>query len=319
MSIKIFITIDTEEDQWGEYNAPYPSAENVKRIPLVQEIFDHYGAVPTYLVNYPVVQKPHTISILRRIADKGRCEIGTHCHPWNTPPFEEKINIRNSMLCNLAYHLLYRKLETLHQEIVNRLNVIPLCFRSGRWGFGSNVARAINQLGYKIDTSVTPFTTWANEGGPNFLEAPSSQYRFDPENILLPNPAGCILEVPPTIGFFQRKMKLASRVRKSLLHRPLSQYRLLGILDRLRIINYRWLSPEVCNGQEMVLLSKNFIQLGHTFLNMSFHSTSLLPGATPFVRNEEEFKQFLDNIDAFLKFALQQGMNFLPLSRAMEY
>src|ERR671922_839019 len=101
MAIRLFITIDTEEDEWGEYQSSGHHVENVKQLSRLQEIFDHYGAVPTYLVTYPVVKNGHARELLGNILSRNRCEIGTHCHPWNTPPFEEELNKRNSMLCNL--------------------------------------------------------------------------------------------------------------------------------------------------------------------------------------------------------------------------
>lgn len=85
MGIKVFMTIDTEEDSWGDFRKTHNPVGNVYRIPLLQELFDRYGAVPTYLINWPVVMDEKARDILKKIYDDGRCEIGTHCHPWNTP------------------------------------------------------------------------------------------------------------------------------------------------------------------------------------------------------------------------------------------
>ena len=78
------ISIDTEEDNW---NTPFnpPTLENIRRIPIAQELFDKYSIRPTYLVTYAVVCESQSVSVLKPILDAGRCEIGTHLHPWNTP------------------------------------------------------------------------------------------------------------------------------------------------------------------------------------------------------------------------------------------
>ena len=68
----------------------------------------------------------------------------------------------------------------------------------------------------------------------------------------------------------------------------------------------------------MVLLAKNFIRKGHSFLNMTFHSTSLLPGKSPFIRNDHEFHNFFEKIEMFLQFAVDNGLKFSPLSDALE-
>ena len=147
MPVKVYITIDTEEDQWGEYAATGASVENVTRIPMLQQLFDRFGAIPTYLINYPVVMDERACNIIKAIYHAGRCGIGTHCHPWNTPPFREEINEYNSMLCNLPYELISDKMRTLHEAIVSFIGVTPISFRAGRWGFGETVARCIQRIG----------------------------------------------------------------------------------------------------------------------------------------------------------------------------
>jgi len=318
MPVKLFITIDTEEDTWNKYSFDHNPVENVSRLPIIQDIFDRYGAMPTYLVNWPVVADNNARHILAEILAKGRCEIGTHCHPWNTPPFEEKINTYNSQICNLPYELIIKKIETLHKAIVKHFKITPVCFRAGRWGFGSEVARSIHNLGYRVDTSITPFVDWTNDWGHDFSEASTYTYWFDPDDILREKEGGCLLEVPPTIGFYQKNFKLCNSVRKWILKKPLSRYHVLGILDRLRILNFRWLSPEFSSGSDMIRLSKTFIQSGHDFLNLTFHSTSLLPGKSPFIHNQKQLETFFYDVEMFLEFAVNRGMTFLPLCKAVE-
>lgn len=82
----LFITIDTEEDEWGNFSNQDPQLRNIYNIPMLQDIFNKYNAVPTYLINYPVATSMDSVKILKNIYDEEKCEIGTHCHPWNTPP-----------------------------------------------------------------------------------------------------------------------------------------------------------------------------------------------------------------------------------------
>ena len=83
------------------------------------------------------------------------------------------------------------------------------------------------------------------------------------------------------------------------------------------MLNFYWLSPELSSGKEMIKLSKRFVASGHHFLNMSFHSTSLLPGKSPFVKNERELIIFLDKIEMFLQYSVKNNFEFLPLSAAV--
>ncbi len=312
--VKVAVTIDTEEDLWGQYlPAPCP-VKNIEAIPLVQDIFDAYGAVPTYLVNYPVVTDHGASRLLQAILEKDRCELGVHCHPWNTPPYESETGVSSSMLCNLEDKVVRKKIENLHEVFVARFGITPLSFRAGRWAFGPVIARSIADLGYKVDSSVTPLVDWSACGGPDFFDAPRYPYRLSPASILSPQSGGSLLEAPPTTGFFQRNSELCGQILKNILKREfVRNMKLIGILDRGRIINMRWLSPELTSGEDMLILAERLVRYGATFLNMCFHSTSLLPGKSPFVRNRRDLQRFLLRIKMFLQYACDAGWEFVAL------
>ena len=317
MSTKVFITIDTEEDNWGDYNETVGTVENILALPRLQSLFNEYGAVPTYLINYPVASQQQSIEVLSSFLNEGVCEIGTHCHPWNTPPIVEDLNARNSMMCNLSYELLIEKMSYLHKTIEDNFNIKPVAFRAGRWALNEDVARCLSELGYFVDTSMSSFVDWSDNYGPNFRASSTHPFYFKAANIRAHDNNGELLEVPPTIGFYQSNFKLCDYLTNAISNSMLSRLRLLGILDRLNLLNFHWLSPELSSGAEMVKLSKRFVKSGHQFLNMSFHSTSLLPGKSPFVKNERELTTFLDKIEMFLRYAANNNFEFLPLSKAV--
>lgn len=312
--VKVAVTIDTEEDLWGKYVPSPCPVKNIEAIPLVQDIFDVYGAVPTYLVNYPVVTDDRASRVLQAILEKDRCELGVHCHPWNTPPYQGETSEITSMLCNLKDIVVRSKIENLHEVFAARFGITPLSFRAGRWAFGPAVARTIQDLGYKVDSSVTPFVDWSACGGPDFFDAPRHPYRLSPASILLPQRDGSLLEAPPTTGFFQRNSALCGQVLRHVLRREfVRSMKIIGILDRGRIINMRWLSPELSSGEDMLVLAERLVRYGASFLNMCFHSTSLLPGKSPFVRNRKDLQRFLLRIKMFLQYACDAGWKFVAL------
>jgi len=316
MNVKVFITIDTEEDDWGDFHKTIGSVENVKALPKLQSLFNKYGAIPTYLVNYPVASQKTSIEILSSFQSEGFCEIGTHCHPWNTPPLTEDLNPKTSMMCNLHYNLLIEKMRYLHNTIKDNFNCEPVSFRAGRWAFSEDVAKCLVELGYLVDTSMTPFVDWSSFHGPNFNHSTTKPFYFNSENIFIPVSGGELFELPPTIGFCQSNFRLCNYVQNKISKGMFSKFRLLGILDRLKLLNFYWLSPELSSGTQMINLSKRFVELGHQHLNMSFHSTSMLPGKNPFVTNKRELLEFLDKIEVFLKYATKNGYEFLPLSQS---
>ena len=318
MVTRLFITIDTEEDLWGEFRPANNPVANVLRLPQLQSLFKRYGAIPTYLVNWAVVDNEAAVDALRRLGDMGEHEIGTHCHPWHTPPVEEELSAHNSMLCNLPPELVWKKLQNLHERIVDRLGVTPTSFRAGRWGFGGDVAACLQKLGYAIDTSVLPTVDWSAQGGPDYSGAPSASYRFDPSDILRSKADGGLLEVPATVGFWQGQHRVLTAARKRLSGRAAAPFHVLGILDRLGVLNHRWLSPEHSSARDMIRLARTFAAAGCRELNMFFHSNSLIPGLGPFVRSEADLAEFLRRIGVFIEYAATSGFEFAPLCRALD-
>lgn len=321
------ITIDTEEDLWGGYTVKRPPVENMKKIPLLQEIFEKHNAVPTYLINYPVATDPYSVDLLSGLLQRKKCDIGTHCHPWNTPPFyHEGESERNSFMCNLPEELILSKLTSLHNAIQENFHFTPTVFRAGRWGVGEGVIRTIQRLGYKIDTSVTPYLSWEESHGPKMYLSANTPVGLKGMEVTCDKPTkcnacgnnDCIVEIPPTIGFLQKNFTWCHRLRSFLMNSAWKRFHLIGILERLRLLNFRMLSPETSSLDDMIKLSRAMMRNGHRFLNMTFHSTSLLAGSSPFVNNEDELKLFLNKIDGFLEFLAKEKVTSIGMSGAME-
>lgn len=307
------VTIDTEEDNWSNY-ASEPVLSNIEKIPELQKLFDRYGVTPNYLISYPVANDPRSASILRGIMEDGRCEIGTHLHTWNTPPFEEEKTPRNTMLSNLDEGLQSRKLEALHSKIAENFGIEPVTFRSGRWGFDRTVARTIRRMGYRVDTSVSPYSNWEMYHGPDF-----SEYSPKPHRIPAGDGGGpddWIMEVPATIGFLQDDYPRCNRRMKAISGSALRRFRLLGILDRMRLLNKVCLSPEPDTSDKMIGLAESMRRNGYKVLNLFFHSTSLKHGLNHFTRTPEEAAELMRRIERFLEYAVQSGVRPMKLSES---
>ncbi|MFZ3137482.1 MAG: polysaccharide deacetylase family protein [Thermodesulfovibrionales bacterium] len=312
--MKLVITIDTEEDNWGDFSPTDYTLENISRIPILQEIFDKFQVKPTYLLTFPVANDDKSVSILKPILDDGRCEIGTHCHPWNTPPLEEIISDRNSMLCNLPEDLQFRKIKLLHETIVKNFSIKPVSFRSGRWGYNGSVARNLHKLGYKVDTSVISFTNWTREFGPDFSEIDPRAFRFSLDNIYNESNSGALMEVPATVGYLQRNFELSNFLLKLIKRGSIRKLRLVGILNKLNILNKVWLSPENSDSKTMIELTMQMMNNKYKLINMFFHSTSLKAGKSPYVRSENDEVRFTDCIKDFLSFTRDVGIEPVTLS-----
>ncbi len=316
--MKLIITIDTEEDNWGVFSTSGHTLENIAKIPALQEMFDTYDVKPTYLITYPVATDAGSIYILREIEKAGKCEIGMHCHPWNTPPFDEDLNESNSMLCNLPHELQYKKMSHLTDTITRNFGARPVSFRSGRWGFDEQVARNLCRLGYKIDTSVTPFVDWTNYCGPDFSQIQPWPFMFPSPDECGVASAGSLLEIPASIGYLQGNWALRNMIFNTLKRKPLSRLGFIGLTDRLHLNNKVYLTPELYEGEQLIKLARRFMKDGHKLINMFFHSTTLKAGLTNFDKVGNDEKLFLERIRVFLSFARDAGIESIKLSDTLK-
>lgn len=315
--MKLIVTIDTEEDNWGSYNPTSYSVNNIKRISELQMLFEEHEVIPTYLITYSVATDPFAISIFKGIVQREGCEIGAHCHPWNTPPFIEHPDKRNSMLCNLPAELQFRKLSTLHQTISDNFKMVPTSFRAGRWGYGKEVALSLKQLGYKVDSSILSFYDWTDIHGPNCSMISPEPYWFNPDRIYQPSSEGEMLEVPGVVAYAQSNFRRCNDVFNFFKTTPLRYLRIIGMLDKLNMLNRIWLSPEQSTADQMITLIRRLISERIPVANLYFHSPTLEPGLTPYVKSESDRRIFLDRIRAVMQFARENQIESIRLSDAV--
>jgi len=316
--MKLVITIDTEEDEWTGYDPTRWGLENIRQIPTMQRLFDRFGALPTYLITYPVATDEKSIETLRDIAQTERCEIGAHCHPWNTPPLSTSADAKSTMLFRLPADLQFRKIETLHQTITKNFGKPPTSFRSGRWGYGPDVARALAKLQYRVDTSVMSRIDWTSSHGQDYSDMTPTPYHFHPEAIFHPNSQGPLLQVPATVGFIQNNQRRSAAWDRRLRSLPLNPLKLIGLCDRLGWINKVWLSPEQSTADHMIALTRSLLRTSLPIVNLFFHSSALQPGCTPFVKTDADRVDFLKRIETFLVFAKAAGIESIRLSDAVD-
>ena len=221
------------------------------------------------------------------------------------------------MLCNLPAELQYKKIQFLHEEIRRRFGKSPVSFRSGRWGYGPDVARHISELGYKIDSSITPYVDWTHDHGPDFGDLSPQPYTFSHDDIYRHRPDGPLAEIPVTIGYLQSNFALCNRIAKILTKQPFNRFPLHRALNKLNLLNRVWLSPDVTDTRSMIRLTRRMLANGYPLINLFFHSPALKRGLTPFVRSKDDEAQFMRRLREFLIFAQGAGIRSITLSEAL--
>ncbi len=306
---ELLVVVDTEEE--FDWNAPFSrESTSTRAIPAqaaAHEIYDRLGLVPTYVVDYPVATDPEAVAFLRGLKESGRAEIGAHLHPWVTPPHAEDVNRRNSYHCNLPPQLERAKIESITNAIGAAFGARPTIFKAGRYGFGANTQQVIAELGYQIDCSRLPHTNLAADDGPDFRGTPAEPYWLDESRDLL--------EIPVTIGFYGRAAGLGPRAAWLFDNVAANRLRLPGLLARSGLVARSRLTPEGVSADEQCRLIEAMAQRGHRVFSLVYHSPSLAPGHTPYVRTEEELAAFLAALEQVLTFFRDRiGGRFTTLS-----
>lgn len=282
---RFWVSIDTEEDfDWGKpFSRIHHRLDSLARLSECQQYFAGHGVKPIYLVDWPVIEHDEAAAELKQYVAAGSAEVGAQLHPWVTPPFEEVINANNSYTGNLPEELQKAKLIRLRDRICDQIGIAPMSYRAGRYGLGSGTSRILAELGFLCDTSVRSGFDYRKGGGPDYRYMPMVPYwAKDAENLLEAPLTTMFLGALTKIGFGETGYHRISRIGNA----ALSLAARFGVAERVA------LTPEGIPADRACAAIDRALELGLPLLNFSFHSPSLEPGHTPYVRTEGDLAAF---------------------------
>lgn len=305
----LVVVIHTEEEfDWDQpHDRSATGVAHMRHIHRAQAVFDEFGIVPNYVVDYPIATKPEAFEPLKAFADSGRALIGAHLHPWVSPPFDEEVNARNSFPGNLPRALEYEKLRVLTEQITATFGERPLSYLAGRYGFGPNTGEILEALGYEVDISPAVPIDYSAEGGPDYSGYTSQPYWF--------GRARRLLGLPGTGGYVGRLRTGGTALYRRLTRPRLRRLHVSGAVARLRLMERIRLSPEDYSEAEMRRLTHALLADGLRAFVFSFHSPSVMPGGTPYVRNDNDRERFLETCRRYFDFFKHRlnGTTMTPL------
>ncbi len=292
----LLVIVDTEEEfDWSVVPPLTSGIQAMRHQILAQRIFERFGCVPTYAIDYPVAAQREGYAPLLEFLQSGTCGIGTQLHPWLNPPIEEELCERNSYPGNLPKALEAAKLHVLTDVIETNLGIRPTLYRSGRYGLGPNTPDLLAAMGYRIDCSVRPHFASSGTGGPDYRDAHAHPFWLD---------AGqTVLELPVTVGVTGALARFPGLLGP-VDHPSLRPLRLGGILARSRLLDRIQLTPEGTRLLEAQRLTRAMLAQGHRLFVVGYHSPSLQPGCTPYVRTAADLQRLLAWLEGYLEFFL---------------
>jgi peptidoglycan/xylan/chitin deacetylase (PgdA/CDA1 family) len=271
-----FVVFGDAEEEF-DWSAPLSrestGTEAFAALPVATRFFGEHGVVPTYVADWPVVANPGSADALRGMAEAEACDVGTHLHPWVNPPHEEEVTPANSFAGTLPQQLEAAKLRLLTERVAALTGRPPVAYRAGRYGVGPNTARLLQALGYRLDVSVRSRFDYSGEGGPDFTHHPIRPYWV----------ADDLLEVPLTTCLAGPLGRAPALARSDRLRGPLAR---TGLLNRIP------LTPEGVPLAEAKDAIERLLGEGHFLFSLSFHTPTLVPGHTPYVRDAEDLRAF---------------------------
>jgi hypothetical protein len=263
-----------EEFDWTRpFSREATSTVTIRALPEANARFQAAGLEPCWMVDWPVVDNAESGAILRDLVVSGQCAIGTQLHPWVSPPFDENVSRHNSYTCNLPRSLQREKLWRLTDRIEAATGTRPCVYRAGRYGIGRDTAALLQECGYALDVSVRACFDYRSQGGPNFSRHPLWPYRV----------ARNLYELPLSTaytGHFKHwpGLYLAESIRGTLAR--------TGLLARVP------LTPEGVPLADALEAIDVLLDEGHRLFSLSFHTPSLVPGHTPYVRDSADLATF---------------------------
>ena len=281
---RFLLTIDAEEEfDWDSpLRASGHTLHSVSRLAKFQNFCEGFGIVPVYLMDYPVATSRLAMDILREPVREGRAEIGVQLHPWVSPPFEEDVNQFNSFAGNLSPELERAKFATLRDTIERNFGQPPRIYRAGRYGVGAKTAETLRDHGIAIDTSCRSRFDYSAGGGPNFRDLPVRPWWI--------GGPGALMELPLTTVYCGLLRRWGHGLYPRLWRTP----RLRGALARAGLLERIPFTPEGVTETEILRGIDAALADGLPLLVFSFHSPSLQPGHTPYVRSEMDLDALYD-------------------------
>ncbi len=284
----VLVVVDTEEEfDWAlPFDRASTAVHNVARIGAAHAIFRPYGVKPTYMIDYPVAATPESATLLRSLVAAGECQVGAHLHPWVCPPDEEAVTAFNSYHGNLPAALERAKMAALTDAVTAGIGIRPDIFKAGRYGLGPHTGASLRALGYGIDLSVLPFTDLREEGG-------GPDFRHWPDRPFHAGPAGDIFSIPLSRGFYGAVDALVPALTGLAMSDAGTLAHLPGLLTRTGLLVKATLTPEGHSFDEHRRLVQSMLRRGHRVFTINYHSPSLSPGHTPYVRSEADLARFM--------------------------
>lgn len=283
--IYLVVTIDVEPNCTPTWNYSNPLRFDGVRVGIkerLQPLFNKYGIVPTYLINNIVLEDQESVGVFKKL--EGVFELGAHLHPEFIEPDKSISNYAGSRgeanSCFYPPDIEFKKIQNITGLFNQQFGYKPTSFRAGRFSAKENTLKSLVELGYKVDTSITPHVCWNDKTRQRAIDHSSA------------------CEQPYWVN-------------EKLLEVPIS------IIKKYfnRII---WLRPTLSNYSRLCRIFTTLVKSGKNkrdvVLNMMFHNVEVMPSFSPYAKTEADCNKYLITLERFFILCRQHSVISVNLS-----
>lgn len=289
------ITVDTEEEwDWSSgYRTNSDSVSNIHALPEFQKACDHHSAKVTYFVNHAVLANTTTAEIICDLAKNPNAEIGMHIHAWNTPPLgpQHQVSEKESFLHNIPREIAIKKLQAVLQAF-DEHGLKPTSFRGGRYSTCNWMQEFLSEHGIIADASILPFTTWPDEGAPDFRNRDLFPVRKQ-----MQHGKNGLWEIPLTLAYTKKPFSFWRKFYELGETTPFRQFRMTALAERL-LVKRIWLNLEHPLGKHSAKLIHRLRKEKLPCINFTLHSSSLVAGLNSYSPTQSDVRNLYARLDS---------------------
>lgn len=297
----LIVSIDTECDKQADWTVRHPlrfDAVTAGIRDVLCPLFNKHAIKPTYLLSPEVIANDEAALYLSSLS-VADCELGTHLHAEFIPP-EANVATRTTDVpqASLSSSIEFEKLKNLTRLFESRFGYAPKSFRAGRFSLSPHTLDHLQQLGYAVDSSVTPYLShhYTATHACDCWGAPLTPYHPSVRDFRMPGNTP-LLEVPVSHvapAFTRLPAAMLRSWGKSLFeHRRLCQW--FG-LSRERY----WIRPCRGNATQLCGWADWIIDRWPTplpLINVMFHNVEVIPGASPYAATRQAVETLVADLD----------------------
>jgi|GEM_PF-1331233 hypothetical protein len=296
--INLIISIDTECDKGPGWKTQFPLAfrgvhECIGEV--LQPLFERNAVKPTYLLSPEVIQDQECVNFFAKYKN---VELGTHLHSeFIEPQADYTAEATHQIQARLTPSIEHQKLINLTNIFISAFGYSPKSFRSGRFGISQSTLGFLDELGYLVDSSVTPFTKqyFDNNFQIDHWGAPIKPYHPSIINFRKPGNLS-ILEVPVSISI--------TRLQKF----PYKILKVVGCVGRFRNkLESQRISLRPIRNERVPLIDIANEIINHwparniPVLNVMTHNVEYIAGLSPKSNTNEEAESIFHSLRNLLE------------------